>query len=102
MVPFNIFLQSNFQRYCLGLLELKPGTILFARPLREDGIYLEENDIVESWCLDGYVDRSFSQGKFLKQFQPQISVGGRPDIVRRCSRFISWTFRGDVIIRTRI
>lgn len=32
---------------------MKPGTILFARPLREDGIYREEDDIVESWCLDG-------------------------------------------------
>jgi hypothetical protein len=39
----------------IGLLELEPGTILFARPLREDGIYMEENDIAESWCLDGYV-----------------------------------------------
>jgi len=38
-----------------GLLELKPGTILFARPLTEDGVYQEENDIVEAWCLDGYV-----------------------------------------------
>jgi len=28
---------------------------LFARPLREDGDYQEEDDIVESWCLDGYV-----------------------------------------------
>jgi len=35
-------------------LELEPGTILFARPLREDGIYREEDDIAESWCLDGY------------------------------------------------
>ena len=39
----------------IGLLELEPGTILFTRPLCEDGIYLEEDDIVESWCLDGYV-----------------------------------------------
>ena len=39
--------------FCSGLLELKPGMILFARPLCEDGIYQEENDIVESWCLDG-------------------------------------------------
>ena len=38
----------------IGLLELEPGTILFARPLREDGIYREEDDIAESWCLDGY------------------------------------------------
>jgi hypothetical protein len=38
----------------LGLLELEPGTILFARPLREDGTYLEEDDIAEAWCLDGY------------------------------------------------
>jgi len=36
-----------------GLLELKTGTILFARPLREDGIYREEDDIAECWCLDG-------------------------------------------------
>jgi hypothetical protein len=28
---------------------------LFARPLREDGEYREEDDIVESWCLNGYV-----------------------------------------------
>jgi len=35
---------------------MKPGTILFARPLREDGNYREEDDIVESWCLDRYVD----------------------------------------------
>jgi hypothetical protein len=28
---------------------------LFARPLRKDGIYSEEDDIAESWCLDGYV-----------------------------------------------
>ena len=38
-----------------GLIKLAPGTILFARPLTGDGIYLEENDIVEAWCLDGYV-----------------------------------------------
>jgi hypothetical protein len=38
-----------------GLLELEPGTILFARPLTEDGVYLEEDDIAEAWCLDGYV-----------------------------------------------
>jgi hypothetical protein len=38
---------------CLGLFELEPGTIVFARPLREDGIYKEEDDIVEGWCLDG-------------------------------------------------
>ena len=36
-----------------GLFELTPGTILFARPLTGDGIYLEENDIAEAWCLDG-------------------------------------------------
>ena len=35
-------------------MELESGTILFARPLHKDGINLEENDIVESWCLDGY------------------------------------------------
>jgi hypothetical protein len=28
---------------------------LFARPLTEDGVYREEDDIVEAWCLDGYV-----------------------------------------------
>jgi hypothetical protein len=38
----------------IGLLEIEPGAILFARPLREDGVYLEEDDVVESWCLDGY------------------------------------------------
>jgi hypothetical protein len=32
-----------------GLFELEPGTILFARPLMEDGIYHEEHDIVEAW-----------------------------------------------------
>ena len=44
---------SSNSIYCSGLFELKPGTILFARPLREDGIYREEDDIAESWCLDG-------------------------------------------------
>ena len=38
-----------------GLFELECGAILFARPLREDGEYREEDDIVESWCLNGYV-----------------------------------------------
>jgi len=37
-----------------GLLELEPGTILFAWPLQEDGIYQEKDNIAESWCLDGY------------------------------------------------
>ena len=55
-----IYLSFNFKTISdnntiLGLLELEPGTILFARPLQDDGIYLEEDDIVESWCLDGYV-----------------------------------------------
>ena len=36
-----------------GLFELEPGTILFARPLTEDGVYHEEDDIVEAWCMDG-------------------------------------------------
>lgn len=49
----------------IGLLELEPGTILFARPLRKDGIYLEEHDIVVSWCLDGYVCWSFNIAKIL-------------------------------------
>ena len=43
----------NYNISFLGLQELEPGTILFARPLREDGIYHEENDLVETWCLDG-------------------------------------------------
>lgn len=46
----NIYL---FFFFFSGLLELKTGTILFARPLREDGIYREEDDIAECWCLDG-------------------------------------------------
>ena len=37
----------------IGLFELEPGTVLFARPLTEDGIYHEEDDIVEAWCMDG-------------------------------------------------
>jgi hypothetical protein len=37
----------------LGLFELEPGIIVFAQPLREDGIYKEEDDIVEGCCLDG-------------------------------------------------
>ena len=36
-----------------GLFELKPGTVVFAWPLRDDGVYREEDDIVEGWCLDG-------------------------------------------------
>ena len=36
-----------------GLFKLEPGTILFARPLTDDGLYNEENDIAEAWCLDG-------------------------------------------------
>ena len=32
---------------------------MFARPLREDGKYEEENDIVEAWSLDGYVFSPF-------------------------------------------
>jgi len=43
---FNIPLSS-------GLFELETGTILFARPLCEDGNYDEKNDVAEAWCLDG-------------------------------------------------
>lgn len=32
---------------------------MFARPLCEDGIYLEEDDIAECWCLDGYAFYAF-------------------------------------------
>jgi hypothetical protein len=32
---------------------MEPGTILFARPLTDNGIYCEENDIAEAWRLDG-------------------------------------------------
>jgi len=46
---------SYDRQFHLGLIELKPGTIIYARPLRDDGIYQEEDDIVEGWCLDGYV-----------------------------------------------
>ncbi len=50
----NLFKQpSQFCWRNAGLFELEPGTILFARPLTKDGIYLEENDVVESWCLEG-------------------------------------------------
>ena len=38
----------------IGLVELEPGTLLFTRPLREDGTYQEEDDIAQAWCLDGY------------------------------------------------
>lgn len=48
-----IYIYSDKNMF-IGLLELAPGTILFARPLLEDGIYLEEHDIAEAWCLDGY------------------------------------------------
>jgi hypothetical protein len=34
---------------------MEPGTILFARPLTDDGVYHEERDIAEAWCLDGYI-----------------------------------------------
>ena len=37
----------------LGLFELEPGTVVFAWPFREDGVYHEKDDIVEGWCLDG-------------------------------------------------
>ena len=37
----------------LGLFELEPGTIVFAWPFREDGVYDKKDDIVEGWCLDG-------------------------------------------------
>ena len=53
-----IIFEFHFYISMAGLLELEPGTILFARPLREDGVYLEENDIAEAWCLDGYVGSS--------------------------------------------
>ena len=43
--------------FIIGLVELEPGTLLFARPLREDGIYQEEDDIAQAWCLDGYAHR---------------------------------------------
>ena len=54
----SITIQDNFRVYFIffvfaGLLELKPGTILFACPLTVDGVYHEEDDIVEAWCLDG-------------------------------------------------
>jgi hypothetical protein len=48
--------RSHFPTITPGLFELEAGTILFARPLREDGYYREEDDIVESWCLNGYVE----------------------------------------------
>jgi len=53
LYPYILISYSNENTY-IGLLELEPGTILFARPLCEDGIYLEKDDIAESWCLDGY------------------------------------------------
>ena len=34
---------------------MESGTILFARPLRSDGVYQEKDDIVEAWCLNGWV-----------------------------------------------
>lgn len=36
-----------------SLFELEPDTIIFARPLCEDGVYREEDDIVEGWYLNG-------------------------------------------------
>lgn len=56
-----------------GLFELEPGTIVFARPLREDGIYKEEDDIVEGWCLDGYVSSLISLLTHTDSFQTQLS-----------------------------
>jgi len=53
---------------------MKPRTILFARPLREDGIYSEEDDIAESWCLEGYVDQLLASYISLMAFQPRFSV----------------------------
>ena len=45
---------THFRTIISGLFELESGTILFARPLRKDGRYREEDDIVEAWCLNGY------------------------------------------------
>lgn len=64
----NIFYFYSVFYYLAGLFELKPGTILFARPLREDGIYNEENDIAEAWCLDGYVPSRIFQCLFTYTF----------------------------------
>ena len=36
-----------------GLFELEHSTVLFAWPLTNNGIYNEENDIAEAWCLMG-------------------------------------------------
>ena len=40
---------------------MESGTILFARPLRSDGDYdyQEKDDIVEVWCLNGWVKKNF-------------------------------------------
>ena len=54
LFSFRLSIQIYSYNYMfIGLLELEPGTILFARPLREDGIYSEEDDIAQAWCLDG-------------------------------------------------
>ena len=62
-VSFNFYISFSYNNLFIGLLKLEPGTILFARPLCKDGVYLEEHDIVVSWCLDGYVCWSFHIAK---------------------------------------
>ena len=64
-MSFNFYISFSYNNLFIGLLELEPGTILFARPLCKDGVYLEEHDTVVSWCLDGYVCWSFHIAKIL-------------------------------------
>src|SRR6266567_8221447 len=54
--PLSLPTITFLKKIAPGLFELESGAILFARPLRKDGNYREEDDIVESWCLNGCVD----------------------------------------------
>ena len=54
--PLRLFSILIFRFIVIGLFELESGTILFAWPLRKDGLYREEEDIVEAWSLNGYVE----------------------------------------------
>jgi len=51
------------------LFELETGTILFARPLCEDGKYDEKDDIAVAWCIDGCIDLPFISRYFLTLFR---------------------------------